>query len=145
MEKRNITQGANMTADLNEASAVARNEPSEMSDSTTSEKKTRKPRRSAKAIQAEYEKFKALFKEGRPILEISRTLGIRKSQVDSYLMKISLEKHNRALSYEVHEGHQLPESSINFLGGGRKDIFKFENLENEDGRYIVVKLHRPCI
>jgi hypothetical protein len=49
-------------------------------------------------------------------------MGIRKSQVDSYLMKISLEKHNRALSYEVHEGHQLPESSINFLGGGRKDI-----------------------
>ena len=25
------------------------------------------------------------------------------------------------------------------------DIFKFENLKNEDGRYIVVKLHRPCI
>ena len=145
MEKRNITHGANISADLNEAPVVATNERSEMVDTTVSEKKTRKPRRSAKEIQAEYEEFKALFKEGRPILEISRTLGIRKSQVDSYLMKISLEQHKRALSYEVHEGHQLPESSINFLGGGRKDIFKFENLENEDGRYIVVKLHRPCI
>jgi hypothetical protein len=143
MEKRNITHGANISADLNEAPVVATNERSEMVDTTVSEKKTRKPRRSAKEIQAEYEEFKALFKEGRPILEISRTLGIRKSQVDSYLMKISLEQHKRAMSYEVHEGHQLPESSIYFLGGGRKDIFKFENLENADGRYIVVKLHRP--
>jgi hypothetical protein len=145
MENRNITYGANISPNLNEEPTMATYERSEMSDNSASTNKTRKPRRSAKEIQAEYEEFKALFKEGRPILEISRTLGIRKSQVDSYLMKISLEQHKRALSYEVHEGHQLPESSINFLGGGRKDIFKFENLENEDGRYIVVKLHRPCI
>jgi len=145
MEKKNITHGANISPSLDVASDMAKNEQSEMADSTTSEKRPRKPRRSAKEIQSEYGEFKALFEEGRPILEISRTLGIRKSQVDSYLMKISLEQHKRALSYEVHEGHQLPESSINFLGGGRKDIFKFENLENEDGRYIVVRLHRPSI
>jgi len=142
MKNENIAHAANKSTDVDKAPAMATNERFDMSD-TTAKRKTHKPRRTAKEIQAEFEEFKALFKEGRPILEISRTLGIRKSQVDSYLMKISLEQHKRTLSYEVHEGHQLPESSINFLGGGRKDIFKFENLENEDGRYIVVRLHNP--
>ncbi len=137
MEKKFITSPANITPNFNEASAMATNERSEMSDTTASEKKMRKPRRSAQEIQAEYEEFKALFQEGRPVLEISRTLGIRKSQTDSYLMKISLEQHKRSLSYGVCEGHHLPDSIRDILGGDRKDIFKFERVE--DG--VLVKLH----
>jgi hypothetical protein len=137
MEKNYITNQVNISPNLNEDPSMATFERSEMSDSSTSEKKSRKPRRSAKEIQAEFEEFKALFEEGRPILEISRTLGIRKSQTDSYLMKISLEQHKRALSYGVCEGHCIPESIRDILGGDRKDIFKFEPFE--DG--VLIKLH----
>ncbi len=137
MEKKNIVNEVKISPNLNEEPAMATFERSEMLDTSASANKTRKPRRSAKEIQAEFEEFKALFEDGRPILEISRTLGIRKSQTDSYLMKISLEQHERALSYGVCEGHCIPESIRDILGGDRKDIFKFEPFE--DG--VLIKLH----
>ena len=136
MENRNITYGANMYADLNEAPVMATNERSEMVDTTVSEKKTRKPRRSAREIKAEYEKFKALLDERRPILEICRLLEIRKSQADSYLTKILLDKHDQVQSYAVCEGHLVPECIRNMVGGTRKDLFKVEL--SEKGAFVTV-------
>jgi hypothetical protein len=103
-------------------------------------KKTRKPRRSAKDIQAEYKEFKALFEEKRSILEITHMLGLTKSQTDSYLTKISWEENMRTLSYGVCEGHCIPESIRIILDGDRKDLFKFEPFEDDEGKAVVVKL-----
>lgn len=103
-------------------------------------KRTRKPRRSAKEIQAEYKEFKALFEEKRSILEITYMLGLTKSQADSYLTKISWEENRRTMSYGVFEGHCIPESIRIILDGGRKDLFKFEPFEDEEGKAVVVKL-----
>ena len=144
MENTNITRTASLSANLDEASVTASNVESEMLDNTASEKSTRKPRRSAKEIQAEYEKFKVLLDEGRPILEIIRTLGIRKSQADSYLMKISLEKHRRGLNYGVCEGHSIADSIRDILGGTRKDLFKFERFKDGNDIAVLIKLHMLC-
>lgn len=142
MENENIAHTANKSTDVDEAPAMATNERSDMSD-TTAKRKTHKPRRTAKEIQAEFEEFKALLEEGRPILEIILLMELRKSQADSYLTKISLEKYKQTLSYGVCEGHCLPESIRKMLGGDRKDLYKFEPFEAADGNTVLVKLHKP--
>jgi len=129
---------------VHSASTQRSNDLLDLDVSAVPEKKTRKPRRSSREIQAEFEKFKELLEEGRPILEVTRMLGLRKPQSDSYLMKITQEKHRQALSYGVCEGHCLPESIRKILGGDRKDLFKFHPFEDEDGKAVLLKLHMPC-
>ena len=130
MEKKSTALTAIQSVDVEETSTSTANDQPDMASNSVPEEKTRKPRRSAKEIWAEYEKFKTLFEEGRPLLEISRLMGIRKAQCDSYLIKISREKNNQEQQYGVCEGHCLPESIRKTLGGDRKDLFKFEPVPN---------------
>lgn len=141
MDKMNTTQSANLTSNLEETFVETTGDQFDTNITSASEKRPRKPRRSAKEIKAEYEEFKALFEEGRPFLEITLLLGLRKSQADSYLTRISLEKLKRTQSYGVCEGHCIPESIRNILGGDRKDLFKFTTIEDEDGSAVMVRLH----
>ena len=143
MEKKNINHIAK-PINRNESTATATNEQNDTLLTAIPEKRPRNPRRPDKKIQAEFEEFKALYKEGRPILEIIRTMGIGKSQADSCLRKISLEQQKRALRYGVCEGHCLPESIRDILGGDRDDLFKFEPFKDEDGHAVRIKLHISC-
>ena len=111
----------------------------ESSSNPAPETRVRKPRRSNKEIQAEYEQFKTLLEEGRPVLEICHVMQIRMSQCSTYLGKIGLEKTNIDQQYGACQGHCLPQSILKALGGGRQDLFKFEIVENG----VLVSLHMP--
>ena len=111
----------------------------ESSSTPAPETRVRKPRRSNKEIQAEYEQFKTLLEEGRPVLEICHVMQIRMFQCSTYLAKIGLEKTNIDQQYGACQGHCLPQSILKALGGGRQDLFKFEVVENG----VLVSLHMP--
>lgn len=140
MEMTITDQMSNVITNLKEIPAMSTCGQPNMNSNPAPIKRTRKPRRSAKEIQAEYEEFKSLFEEKRSILEITHMLGLSKSQADSYLSKISWEENKRTLSYGVCQGHCIPESIRIILDAGSKDLFKFEPFEDEEGKAVVVKL-----
>lgn len=101
-------------------------------------KRTRKHRRSNKEIRAEYEQFKILLEEARPVLEICHEMQLTISQCTSYLAKVTLEKTKTDQQYGACYGHCLPESFLKALCGDREDLFKFKNVEGG----ILVSLHK---
>ncbi len=105
----------------------------------TPEKKQRKPRRTAKEMKAEYEEFKSYYDQGLPILEICHVMRLTKAQSESYLSKISLEINNQSRKYGVCEGHSLPDSIRNILGGTRKSLYKFCVADGG----VLISLHLP--